>query len=75
MNNINALYETTGLYDTFKIICKNALDVITFGMYQPTNGNSKIMELNNNISGNNITYEEMDENKIKKKELVEQLIR
>jgi hypothetical protein len=44
-------------------------------MYQPTNGNSKIMELNNNISGNNITYEEMDENKIKKKELVEQLIR
>ena len=76
MNNTSALYETTGLYDTFKIICQNALDVITFGMYyQRTNGNSKIMELNNNNISGNIMCEEMDENKIKKKELVEQLIR
>ena len=74
MNNTSALYETTGLYDTFKIICKNALDVITFGMYREYT-DSKITELNNdNISGN-IMCEEMDENKIKKKELVEQLIR
>jgi hypothetical protein len=67
--------NTSALYDTFKIICKNALDVITFGMYQPTNGNSKIMELNNNNISGNIMCEEMDEKKIKKKELVEQLIR
>ena len=74
MNNTSALYETIGLYDTFKIICKNTLHVITFGMYREYT-DSKIMELNNdNISGN-IMCEEMDENKIKKKELVEQLIR